>query len=161
MEKLQEITQRYRLSYKVIKDILLNPSNEIKYNDETSVQDAPFFMIKAKENIFDIMGNIQLIRDKENYSQMLDNSSINFSLDHKMFYYIFKTADVQVIMKDFIFFSLSTIFQTHITLISTAHLRIQGRIQQLKIAEDEIDEHMLKEENEEEEKLLKSIASNK
>lgn len=109
MEKLQEITQRYSQSYKVIKDILLDPSNEIKYNDETNVQDAPFFMIKSKDNIFDIMGNIQLIKDKENYSLMLDNSSINFSLDHKMFYYIFKTADVQVIIKDFTFFSLSTI----------------------------------------------------
>ena len=60
----------------------------------------------------------------------------------------------------FFFLSLSSIFHTHITLISTAHLRIQGRIEQLKIAVDEIDEDMLKEENEGEEKLLKSIASN-
>ena len=111
MQQLQEITQRYRSSYKTIKDLLLNPDNQIKYNDETNVQNAPFYMIQAKENIFDIMGNIQLIKDDNNYSEILDDPSIKFCLDHKMLYYIFKTADVQVMIKDFTFLSLSTLNQ--------------------------------------------------
>mgnify|MGYP001366664579 CR=1 FL=1 len=109
MQKLQDITQRYRSSYKTIKDLLLNPDKPITYNDETNVRDSPFYMIKAKENIIDIMGNIQLIKDDNDYSQILDDPSINFCLDHKMFYYIYKSADVQVIMEDFTFFSLSTL----------------------------------------------------
>ena len=111
MQQLQELTQRYCKSYKTIKDLLLNPNNPINYNDETNVKDSPFYMIQAKENIFDIMGNIQLIKDDNNYSQILDDPSIKFCLDHKMLYYIFKTADVQVIIKDFTFLSLSTLNQ--------------------------------------------------
>jgi len=111
MEQLQEITQLYRSSYKTIKNILLDNDNQIKYNDDTNVRDSPFYMIRAKENVFDIMGNIQLIKDEQDYSQILDDPSINFCLDHKMLYYIFKTADDQVIIKDFTFLSLSTLNQ--------------------------------------------------
>ena len=78
MNQIERVTRNFTNSYKYITNLILNKNNHIKYNKRPNVIHSPFFMVQENKDITNIMGNIQFIKNDNNYSKILDDKSFHF-----------------------------------------------------------------------------------